>query len=102
MVETAPRRRASSLFFMSHSHQPVGLDPLKTGLCPVTSLEAEPSTWGPQGHSSGGGGNTRALKPGLLPAGPVSQGDSMKLGLYHLWGGWGGGSMAAEASQPCP
>ena len=44
MVETPPRRRASSLFFLSHSYWPVGLDPLKTGLCPVTSLEAEPST----------------------------------------------------------
>lgn len=53
MVETPPRRRASSLFFLSHSYWPVGLDPLKTGLCPVTSLEAEPSTGGPQGHSSG-------------------------------------------------
>ena len=57
---------------------------LKTGLCPVTSLEAEPSTGGPQGHSSEGGGNTRALEPGLLTAGPISQGDSSRLGLYHL------------------
>lgn len=72
---------------------PEGLDPLKTGLCPVTSLEAYPT--GVPGPLSEGGGNTRALEPGLLTAGPISQGDSSRLGLYHSEGV--GGSMAAEA-----